>query len=86
MWGYNPLILKAFLKEFKPVLVPVNGINLLISKPDLIDRTILLYMERIPPDQRKTEHELNLSFEEQRPYLLGAMFDALSVAMRTYRT
>jgi len=64
----------------------VNGINLLIGRPDLMDRAILLHMERIPPNMRKTEHELNLAFDKHRPYLLGAMFDALSMAMRIHPT
>jgi len=64
----------------------INGINLLIGRPDLMDRTILLHMERIRPNMRKTEHELNLSFDKHRPYLLGAMFDALSMAMRIHPT
>ena len=66
--------------------VLVNGINLLVNRPDLMDRTILLHMERIRPNMRRTEQELIVTFNEQRPYLLGAMFDALSEAMKIHQT
>ncbi len=61
----------------------VNGINLVVNKPDLLDRAIVYGpLERLQPQHRLEETEINQRFEQMRPYLLGAMFDALSVAMR----
>ena len=64
--------------------IGLNGINLLISRADLMDRTILLHLERIEPSKRKEWRVLMQEFEEERPYLLGCFFDALSKAMGIY--
>ena len=64
--------------------IGLNGINLLISRPDLMDRTILLHLERIEPDKRKEWKLLLQDFEAERPYLLGCFFDVLSRAMTIY--
>jgi hypothetical protein len=61
--------------------VGVNGINLSIAKPDLLDRTLLLHLERIPPDKRREDSVLWAEFEVARPLILGAIFDILSKAM-----
>ena len=64
--------------------IGLNGINLLISRADLMDRTILLHLERIEPSKRKEWRVLIQEFEAERPYLLGCFFDALSKAMGIY--
>lgn len=64
--------------------IGMNGINLLIGKPDLMDRTILLHLERIEPSQRKEWKVILKDFENVRPYLLGCLFDVLSEARRIY--
>lgn len=64
--------------------IGLNGINLLISRADLMDRTILLHLERIESSKRKEWRVLMQEFEEERPYLLGCFFDALSKAMGIY--
>jgi hypothetical protein len=62
----------------------ITGINLVVTKPDLLDRAIILRLEAIPEASRREETELWNLFQSIRPYLLGAMFDALSQAMRLY--
>lgn len=64
--------------------IGLNGINLLVSRADLMDRTILLHMERIAPSERKEKKVLMQEFEEEKPYLLGCFFDVLSKAMSVY--
>ncbi len=64
--------------------IGLNGINLLISRADLMDRTILLQLERIEPSKRKEWRALMQEFEEERPYILGCFFDVLSKAMALY--
>lgn len=64
--------------------VGVNGINLSIVKPDLLDRTLLLHLERIPPDKRREDSVLWAEFEVARPLILGAIFDILARAMAIY--
>jgi len=66
--------------------IGINGINLMISKPDLMDRSILLHLGRIPPNKRIKESDLWARFERARPGILGGMFDALSKAMAIYPT
>lgn len=66
--------------------IGLNGINLLVSRADLMDRTILLHMERIESSERKEKKVLVREFEAERPYLLGCFFDVLSKAMAIYPT
>ena len=70
-----------FIWSFRrcPIL---NGINVAAVQPDLLDRAILIGLERIDPDQRRSESELLTEFESVRALLLGAMFSALSRAIR----
>ncbi len=63
-------------------IIGLNGINLVVDKPDLLDRSILLGLERIPEDRRMGEAELWSRFDQAKPVLLGAMFDALARALR----
>lgn len=67
-------------------VLQLNGINVVAQRPDLLDRTILYRLERIPRHQRRSEKEFWRDFEEARPKILGAIFDALSSAMRVQGT
>jgi hypothetical protein len=62
--------------------VGINGINLAGTKPDLLERSILLELERIPRDRRRQEKELLDEFERERPGILGGIFDAVVRAMQ----
>ncbi len=64
--------------------IGLNGINLMISKPDLMDRAILLNLERIEPSRRIEEAILWQKFDEERPYILGGIFDVLAKAVAIY--
>jgi hypothetical protein len=48
---------------------------------DVLDRSLVVELERIPDAERKTEEELWERFEAEHPKLLGALFDALSKAI-----
>jgi len=61
--------------------IGINGINLLITKPDLLDRTMLLHLDRISPDKRREETMILREFDEAKPGILGGMFDVLATAM-----
>jgi hypothetical protein len=61
--------------------IGLNGINTVPQKPDLLDRSITYPLERIPKEERKTEEEIEETFEEMRPYLLGEIFDVISKAI-----
>ena len=64
--------------------IGLNGINVVVNKPDLMDRSILFPLERIPKEKRKREAELWTEFESRKASMLGGVFDALSKAMAIY--
>lgn len=59
----------------------VNGINQLISKPDLMDRALVVELQRITSTKCRGETELWQAFMEAKPGILGGIFDILSKAM-----
>lgn len=64
-------------------IVSLNGINLIAEKPDLLDRALLIGdLARIPEEERIGDAEFWAQFQTAKPLILGAMFDALSGAMR----
>jgi hypothetical protein len=63
-------------------VVGLNGINLVASKPDLLDRSILIELARIPEARRKPANEVNTTFREKLPGILGGIFDTLVKAIR----
>ena len=62
----------------------VNGINQVIVKPDLLERSILIELQRITQEARIPEDEFWEAFEHDKPSLLGAIFDVLARAMAIY--
>jgi len=61
-----------------------NGINIAISKPDLLDRSLLIQLERPTDNERRKEKQLWRDFYSARPAILGAIFGRLSDAIRNY--
>jgi len=59
----------------------LNGINVPTDRGDVLDRSLVVELERIPDGERKTEEELWERFESEHPKLLGALFDTLSKAV-----
>lgn len=66
--------------------IALNGINQVITKPDLLDRAILIKLKRITPDRRKPEAEFWADFEAAKPRILGSIFDTLVKALAIYPT
>ena len=58
----------------RPVIL--NGIEDVITRPDLADRAVLLMLPPIAERQRRPEHALWQEFELARPRILGALLDA----------
>jgi hypothetical protein len=61
--------------------VLLNGINIPTDRSDVLDRSLVVELERIPDAKRRTEEELWERFESERPKLLGALFGVLSEAI-----
>jgi hypothetical protein len=72
-----------YLFAYKRVFI-LTGISLVITKPDLLDRSIIIPLERIPNGTRRDEKHLDEQFEAARPRLFGAMLDLLAGAIREY--
>src|SRR5262249_21399234 len=51
-------------------------------RPDLLDRALFLNLPRIPDDQRCSHSALWSTFRLAQPRILGALLDAVSVALR----
>ena len=58
----------------RPIIL--NGIEEVITRPDLADRAILLMLAPIAERQRRPETALWREFELARPRILGALLDA----------
>jgi len=58
-------------------VVGLNGINLVASRPDLLDRSILIELARIPEEKRKSADDVSTTFREKLPGILGGIFDTL---------
>ena len=59
----------------RPVIL--NGIEEIVTRPDLADRAVFLTLEPIPEERRRPEQELRTAFEAERPRILGVLLDAM---------
>ncbi|MFC1491021.1 hypothetical protein ACFLQ0_00320 [Nitrospinota bacterium] len=66
----------------RPVIL--NGIEEIIIRADLLDRSLLIQLPSIADRERFLEGSLWKEFEEVRPRILGALLDAVSEALANY--
>jgi hypothetical protein len=71
---------EVLFQAARPILL--NGIEDVISRPDLADRAIFLTLPPIAEAQRRPEAELWREFEISRPRILGALLDAAAHGLR----
>ncbi len=71
---------EVLFKAARPTLL--NGIEDVIARSDLADRTIFLTLGPIREEQRRLESELWREFEAARPRILGALLDATAHGLR----
>src|SRR5262245_37598777 len=74
---------EVLFEAARPIVL--NGIEEVISRPDLGDRAIFLTLAPIGDVQRRPEHELWREFEIARPHMLGALLDAVVHGLRALR-
>jgi hypothetical protein len=72
---------EVLFEAARPILL--NGIEEVISRPDLGDRAIFLTLAPIGEAQRRSEIELWREFEIAWPRMLGALLDAVVHGLRT---
>lgn len=64
--------------------VAINGIDDIITKADLNDRSLIFRLKRISSNRRKTDEEVFSSLEADIPKILGCIFKIISNAMKLY--
>ena len=64
----------------RPVIV--NGINNVVTNPDLLDRFICLALPEIRSENRRSEKDLQAQFEKLKPRVFGAILTRFSKALR----
>jgi hypothetical protein len=69
------------IKAQRPVLL--NGITEIVTRPDLMDRAIVIDSPVIPAHQRRSEEDIWREFEGARPAILGSLLDVLAGSMST---
>jgi hypothetical protein len=62
--------------------VVLNGIAVVATRPDLIDRVIHVDMPTIPPEARKDDADTSAAWERDRPLVFGALLDLFVSALR----
>lgn len=68
----------------RPVLL--TSIEEVATRSDLLDRCLIVWLATIPEDGRRPEAELMAEFEKVRPLILGALLDAVVVALQRLPT
>ena len=70
---------EVIFESQRPVMY--NGITDLATRPDLLDRSLLITLAAIPEAQRRDERTLWASFEAAQPKILGALLDGVAVGL-----
>ncbi|HET7285043.1 MAG TPA: hypothetical protein VFI70_10190 [Nitrososphaeraceae archaeon] len=63
-----------------------SGVNLAASKSDLLDRSLIIELERIPSDSQRQIKKIWKDFNEIKPQLLGYIFDILAKVLSMRQT
>jgi hypothetical protein len=63
----------------RPIIL--NGIGGIVTRPDLMDRSIVVDLPTINEETRRDEREFYAALDATRPRILGALLDAASVAL-----
>jgi phage/plasmid primase-like uncharacterized protein len=71
---------EQMFSEARPVIF--NGIDDVITKPDLASRNVGILVEEIDEERRRHKGDLLHQFNEVRPLILGALLDAMAHGLR----
>jgi hypothetical protein len=66
--------------------IVLNGIPDFASRQDLVSRSVFVTLPPIPESRRRDESTFWAEFEQARPQVLGALLDAVSIALRNELT
>ena len=70
---------EATLTACNPMIC--NGITIAFTRPDLVDRTIAVRIEKMRDEDRKPRKEILRDFDDAHPKMLGALCTALTLAL-----
>lgn len=73
---------EVVIESHRPLIL--NGIDFIARRPDLASRAIIINLSPINNKERLTEEEMLNKIELLKPKILGALLDALSIALRNY--
>lgn len=59
-------------------LIAVNGVDIPVTQPDLLDRVLWLALQPISPERRKPESVTNAAFEQVRPAIIGGCLNTIA--------
>ncbi len=71
---------EVILNFMRPVVI--NGIDDVVTRHDLLDRSIVVNLPAIPENRRKPEEEFWREFSEAKPRILGALLSAVSAGLK----
>ncbi|HEX5011108.1 MAG TPA: hypothetical protein VFY71_11980 [Planctomycetota bacterium] len=66
--------------------VTLTSIEEVVTRSDLLDRSLLVYCPEIPEENRRAEEELLAEFEAARPRLMGALWGAVATGLRNIQS
>ena len=72
---------QILFEAMRPVIL--NGIGDVITRPDLLDRSLIINLPPIPKESRKLERVLEAEVEEAKAGILAALFRAVSAGLKT---
>jgi hypothetical protein len=71
---------QEIFKGKRPIIM--NGISEVVKNSDILDRSLLVDLPPIPGSRRKYDKLLWAEFNERRPRILGALFDAIVAGLK----
>lgn len=77
---YYTLHSDAGFEAIRPIIL--NGIPQFVAFDDLMERSVLLNLPEVTKDKRKEWKVMEREFEQDRPKIIGAIFDAISAGFR----
>jgi hypothetical protein len=66
----------------RPIIL--NGIEDVVERPDLADRSLFLNLETIPKEKRRAEEEIFKGFASVQPGILGVLLDTIAMGLKRY--
>lgn len=65
--------------------IVLNGIKNIIVNEDMMERSIILELQPIASNEKKSERKLMLDFQKDLPDILGGIMDILTKTLSTYK-